>query len=56
MSYSDVYPVSINVFSCATHLDAQDELINKTHQLAWPRLRLTTMGWMVEVVAVAIST
>ena len=49
-SHSDVSPASINVSSCATHLDAQDELINKTHQLARPRLCLSMMGLMVEVV------
>ena len=48
-SHSDVSPASINVSPCATHLDAQDELINKTHQLARPRLWLSMMGLMVEV-------
>ena len=52
-SHSDVFPASINVSSCATHLDALDELINKTHQLARPRLWLSMMGLMVEVVLVA---
>ena len=52
-SHSDVSPASINVSSCATHLDAQDELINKTHQLARPRLWLSMMGLMVEVVLLA---
>ena len=48
-SHSDISPASINVFSCATHLDAQDKLINKTHQLVRPRLCLSMMGLMVEV-------
>ena len=41
-----------NVSSYATHFDAQDELINKTHQLAWPRLWLSMMGLIVVVVVV----
>ena len=55
MSHSDISPTSINVSSCATHLNAQDELINKTHELAWSKLWLSMIELMVVVVVVSRS-
>ena len=40
-------------FPHAIHLDAQDELINKTHQKAQPRLWFSMMSLVVVVAVVA---
>ena len=53
ISHSDVSLTSIKVSSRATHLNAQNKLINKIYQLARPRLWLSMMGLIVVVAVMA---